>query len=158
MIRSSLCAVAVLALATACSSSGGGATKVSGGGSSVTITMSSGHLVGPDGHTLYSNSADTAAHPICTGKCLHIWPPVLGTPVAGSGVSAGQLSTIARGSTTQITFAGHPLYEFSSDTKAGDTKGDGITDQGGTWQPAGAAAGAREPSPSQGGGGYGGYP
>jgi predicted lipoprotein with Yx(FWY)xxD motif len=160
MIRFLLCAAATLILVTGCSSSsggGGGSATAPPGVASVTITASSGHLVGPDGRTLYTNSADSATHLVCTGRCLSIWPPVFGSPVAGSGVSARQLSTITRGSHTQVTFAGHPLYEFSSDMKAGDEKGNGLTDQGGTWTPAGAAASPREPAPSHGGGGYG-YP
>ncbi|MGH8862350.1 MAG: hypothetical protein ACRDVG_14165 [Jatrophihabitantaceae bacterium] len=166
---------ALLALA-ACSSSGGssgGGAYGGGGGSSpsssapvssspsakaaaVRITLSSGRLVGPDGHTLYSNSADTPGHLICTGSCLTIWPPVEGTPAAGAGVAAGDFGTVQRGSATQITYKGHPLYEFQSDMKAGEERGAGLTDQGGTWQPAGPAA-AKSSSASHGGGGYG-YP
>lgn len=166
-------ATAAALVLSACSSggssgsSGGGGSPAAAGnpatgssGGSVTISMSSGHLVGPDGRTLYSNSADSATHLICTGSCLNIWPPVLGKAVAGHGVASGALGTIKRGSTIQVTYQGHPVYEFSSDTKAGDTKGDGISDAGGIWHPAGSATptgGASSASNGGSGGGYG-YP
>lgn len=173
MIRTALHSTTVLAataaaaaLITACSSGGGGnapspsTSPAAGTSTTVAITLSHGHLVGPDGRTLYSNSADTATHLICTGSCLTVWPPVLGKAHAGAGVSAHDLGTVSRGSSTQVTFQGHPLYEFSSDSKPGDELGDGLTDQGGTWHPAAATAAApASPAPSSGGGGGGyGYP
>ncbi len=148
---------AVVVATAACSSSGGSsappATNAGSSGTSQTvqITLSNGHLVGAGDRTLYSNTADTPTHLICTGSCLSIWPPVLGTAGAGSGLSAADFGTITRGSSTQVTYQGHPLYEFSSDSKPGDAKGAGLTDQGGTWHPAGASAAAKP-------GGHGGYP
>jgi len=125
----------------------------------VRISTSHGVLVGPDGHTLYSNTADSASHLICTGQCLSIWPPVLGTPSAGSGVSPSALGTIQRGSQIQATFDGHPLYEFTQDAKPGDMKGNGLSDAGGTWHPAGmSSAPSTGPSSGSGGGYGGGYP
>jgi hypothetical protein len=41
-----------------------------------------------------------------------------------------------------VTYNGHPLYFFKSDTKAGQTKGQGVDGFGGLWwavSPAGAA-------------------
>lgn len=146
-------AAAVLAAVAACSSSGAGKPPPGRAPApTLQITLSHGHLVGTKGRTLYSNTADTATHLICTGSCLRIWPPVLGTAGAGAGLSAGDFSTVRRGMSTQITYQGHPLYEFASDSKAGDEKGAGLSDQGGTWHPAGASA---SPKPG-GGGGYGG--
>ena len=174
MIRIAALATVSALVVTACSSSagGGGGAPAGGSGSSapvsatVRISVAHGGLVGPDGHTLYANTADSATHLICTGQCLSIWPPVLGTPVAGTDVKASDLGTITRGTQTQVTFDGHPLYEFAQDSKPGDAKGAGITDAGGTWQPVGAGAHpvGTAPAPSTGsvpatattsGGGYG---
>jgi predicted lipoprotein with Yx(FWY)xxD motif len=33
----------------------------------------------------------------------------------------------------QVTYNGHPLYVFSGDEKAGDTKGEGVNAFGGNW-------------------------
>jgi predicted lipoprotein with Yx(FWY)xxD motif len=43
----------------------------------------------------------------------------------------------------QVTYAGHPLYYFVQDTKAGQTNGEGLTDFGGRWDPVSAAGKAR---------------
>jgi predicted lipoprotein with Yx(FWY)xxD motif len=163
-------ATAVLALA-ACSSgggSGGGSANspvAATAGSSVTVSIVGGDLVAPDGHTLYANTADSPAHLICTGQCLQIWPALYGNPKAGAGVRATSLGTIKRGAKTQVTFNGHPLYEFSGDSSAGSMHGDGVTDAGGTWHSLGSAAGTAgtPPAPSTGHsaptkGGYGSYP
>jgi predicted lipoprotein with Yx(FWY)xxD motif len=99
-------------------------------------------LVDQDGKTLYLFEADSQNKSNCSGGCLSLWPPVMakGTATAGSGVTAGMIGT-ATGS-SQVTFAGHPLYWFSGDTKAGDTNGEGLDDFGGEWyalSPAGPA-------------------
>jgi predicted lipoprotein with Yx(FWY)xxD motif len=175
MIRIAAVTTVLLLTATACSSSGGGSstsstTSPAANATTVRISVSHGELVGPNGHTLYSNSVDSATHLICTGQCLSIWPPVLGTPAAGTGVSASALGTIKRGGQVQATFDGHPLYEFAQDSAPGDAMGDGISDAGGTWHPVGTGAHqvGTQPAPStgsvpatgtkSGGGGYGGYP
>ena len=160
---------AVLALVTACSSSGGSG----GGGSSqpagappasqpaskpaagvVTISMNGSTLTGPDGHTLYTNTVDTATKITCVGACASTWPPVTGSAKAGSGVAAAKLGTVTRpDGTKQVTLDGHPLYEFSGDTAAGDKNGNGIADGGGTWHVA-SLTGATPPSaPANSGGG-----
>jgi predicted lipoprotein with Yx(FWY)xxD motif len=75
-------------------------------------------LVDSRGHTLYvfdlgrsSNSA--------------VWPPFLtsGRPV-GSGVAAAKLGVLrlANGK-LQVTYAGHPLYFYAGDAKAGEVRG-----------------------------------
>jgi predicted lipoprotein with Yx(FWY)xxD motif len=169
---------AVLTLATACSSSGGG------GGSSqpaaappasqpaasqpaakpaagvVMISMNGSTITGPDGHTLYANTVDTATKITCVGACASTWPPVTGTAKAGSGVDAAKLGTATRpDGTKQVTLNGHPLYEFSGDTAAGDKHGDGIADGGGTWHVASlnAATAPSAPANSGGGGSSSGY-
>jgi predicted lipoprotein with Yx(FWY)xxD motif len=99
-------------------------------------------LVDQDGKTLYLFEADTMNKSNCSGGCLALWPAVMasGSATAGNGVSAGMIGT-ATGS-SQVTYAGHPLYWFSGDTAAGDTNGEGLTDFGGAWyavSPAGKA-------------------
>jgi predicted lipoprotein with Yx(FWY)xxD motif len=132
------------------SGSSGGYGYGGGGGSSsasaVTLKAVSSPLgtilVDQDGKTLYLFEADSQNKSNCSGGCLSLWPPVMakGTATAGSGVTAGMIGT-ATGS-SQVTYAGHPLYWFSGDTKAGDTNGEGLDDFGGEWyaiSPAGTA-------------------
>jgi len=58
--------------------------------------------------------------------------------MAGAGVS-GQLGTLTRpDGSTQVSFAGHPLYYWQGDTKAGDVTGNGV--EGFSVATAGAAA------------------
>ena len=92
-------------------------------------------LVAANGRTLYLFTADgkTSA---CTGACAALWPPLLakGSVVAGAGVSSSLLGTVKRpGGTRQVTYAGHPLYFFAGDAKAGQMKGEGIVHFGGKW-------------------------
>jgi predicted lipoprotein with Yx(FWY)xxD motif len=129
---------ALLALLTACSSKGtggGGSSQPAGAGAqSVVISSTGSTLVNASGLTLYANTVDTASKITCTGQCTSTWPPVTGSPKAGAGVDASKLGTAKRpDGTTQVTFDGHPLYLFTKDTAAGDMKGEGVADQGGTW-------------------------
>jgi len=140
------------ATGTNASSGSSGAYGYGGGGgsstssSAVTVKTASSPLgtilVDQDGKTLYLFEADSMNKSNCSGGCLTLWPPVManGKATAGSGVSAGMIGT-ASGS-SQVTYAGHPLYWFSGDTAAGDTNGEGLTDFGGAWyavSPAGKA-------------------
>ena len=63
-----------------------------------------------------------------------------------------QAATIHRSDgTTQITYAGHPLYFYAGDAKPGDTKGQGIDLDGGKWwlvDPTGNAITAAAPAAS----------
>jgi hypothetical protein len=78
-----------------------------------------------------------------------------------SGVT-GTLGTITRSDgSTQVTYDGHPLYTYVSDTAPGQAKGNGVNLSGGVWHEVtvtGAAAPvAVHSSPSSSGGGVGGY-
>lgn len=141
--------VALLLLASACGSSGASTTTTTRAGTapasarsgtaSVT-TIASGSLgtilVDSSGRTLYRYTPDGTGKTTCTGACATAWPPLTvpsgTTHVVGSGgVTASELGTITRpGGTLQVTFEGMPLYRFFSDTKSGDTKGQGVD---GTW-------------------------
>jgi len=94
-------------------------------------------LVGPNGRTVYLFLADTATRSACNSAgCVQAWPPVLttGAPKAAAGANASLLGTIKRADgTTEVTYAGHPLYYFISDKKPGDVTGQGIDAFGAPW-------------------------
>lgn len=94
-------------------------------------------LVDASGRTLYLFLADSATSSACnSAACVQYWPPLLttGTPQAGTGVTASLLGTIKRqDSTSQVTYAGHPLYYFLTDKKAGDVTGQGVNGFGAPW-------------------------
>lgn len=163
LLGTGLLAAAALVL-TACSSSGGSATTPpaasngpsNSGGSSVVLSTGStgkGTVLTEDGRTLYTFDPDTATSSACSGGCASVWPPVIGTAVLASGLPGGDFGHLTRSDgSRQVTYRGHPVYEFSGDTKAGDTKGDGVD---GTWHVAVVPASGAPSSPvSSGGGGY----
>jgi predicted lipoprotein with Yx(FWY)xxD motif len=94
-------------------------------------------LVDGSGRTLYLFLADRGTQSACNSSaCVQYWPPILttGAPQAGPGVNSSLLGTATRkDGTTEVTYAGHPLYYFISDKKAGDTSGQGIVGFGGPW-------------------------
>jgi len=104
---------------------------------SVRSTSAGKILVAPNGHTLYAFTRDTRNRDNCVmiPGCTRVWPleTTRGHPVAGSGVRASQLSTIKVGHVSQVTYAGHPLYTYVSDTSAGSTDYIGVSQFGGTW-------------------------
>ena len=54
--------------------------------------------------------------------------------MAIKGVQRSLLGTIRRpDGTRQVTYARHPLYRFSGDTRRGDTNGEGLRDFGAGW-------------------------
>jgi predicted lipoprotein with Yx(FWY)xxD motif len=96
-------------------------------------------LVNDKGLTLYRFDNDTTpgASTCGAGVCATTWPAatVTGTPTAGPGIDASKLTTFTRADgSTQLQIAGHPLYRFAGDTKAGDTNGQGILNK---WYAAG---------------------
>src|SRR5438067_13615217 len=93
-------------------------------------------LVDDKGMTLYLFVADTGTASTCYTSCANIWPPVLtnGAPQAGTGADKSKLGTTTRtDGKVEVTYAGHPLYYFIKDKKAGDTTGQGINGFGGLW-------------------------
>jgi predicted lipoprotein with Yx(FWY)xxD motif len=126
---------------------GGGSTPSSQSGPATISVRSSSLgqiLVGGNGKSLYLFEADTSTQSTCSGACAQAWPPLTtnGAPNAAGGASASLLGTTKRSDgTTQVTYSGHPLYYFVSDTKPGDTNGEGSTAFGAGWDvlsPAGA--------------------
>ena len=93
-------------------------------------------LVDGNGRTVYLFVADTGTASTCYTSCATIWPPVLtaGAPKAGAGAQGSLLGTTARtDGTTEVTYAGHPLYYFIKDKKPGDTTGQGVNGFGALW-------------------------
>ena len=87
-------------------------------------------LVDARGHTLYVFDQDKGTTSACTGSCTASWRAFLTTtkPVALKGVAAAKLGMVKRANGKfQVTFMGHPLYFFASDSKAGDVRGASIT-------------------------------
>jgi predicted lipoprotein with Yx(FWY)xxD motif len=85
------------------------------------------------GFTLYWFAPDTPAKSVCNGACAAYWPPVLGAPKAGPGVT-GKLGTIKRADgSTQATYDGHPLYTYIADSAPGQANGNNINLNGGLW-------------------------
>jgi predicted lipoprotein with Yx(FWY)xxD motif len=86
-------------------------------------------LVDANQMTLYMFTPDTATTSACTGQCAAAWPPLVlnGKLRAAAGLQTSLLGTVQRvDGTTQVTYAGHPLYYFAKDTKPGDTLGQGL--------------------------------
>jgi predicted lipoprotein with Yx(FWY)xxD motif len=111
------------------------------------------------GRALYLWAADTSSTSMCTGKCATFWPPLLtsGAATASGGALSTLLGTTKRADgTTQVTYAGHPLYYFANDTSAGTTSGQAVDAFGAKWwlvTPAGralttAATAVKPPTPS----------
>jgi predicted lipoprotein with Yx(FWY)xxD motif len=102
----------------ACSSSKSPTSTTTPTRSSASIGVSGGHLVDANGFALY----DTPV--ACTGSCLTIWPPVDASqvPTATGGASAAAIALSAG----QVTYNGHLLYYFDSDTAPGQTSGSGV--------------------------------
>ena len=93
-------------------------------------------LVSGEGKPLYVFSLDTGGTSACKGECTTEWMPLAsqGSPVAGDGVDATLLGTITRDDGAMlVTYNGHPLYIFADDTGSGDAAGQGMEDNGGTW-------------------------
>ena len=89
-------------------------------------------LTDAQGLTLYWFAPDTSTKSACYGSCAAYWPPVIGTPSAGPGVT-GTLGTITRtDGTKQATYDGHPLYTYVADS-AGTARGNNLNLNGGLW-------------------------
>ena len=144
------CAALLLVLVPAASSSAATA-KVAVGNSSAGSILVDGH-----GKSLYRFGRDAGRKSTCNGACAQNWPPLLTTkaPKVGSGVSARKLGTTRRSDgKLQVTYAGHPLYNFIGDAARGDINGEGLNAFGGIWTlvaPNGAkiAPGASQSSPT----------
>ncbi|HEX3688084.1 MAG TPA: hypothetical protein VHV28_00220 [Solirubrobacteraceae bacterium] len=121
--------LAVTALAVAKSATIGiGRAEVKGHKESVAVNAK--------GATIYELTPETTRHLVCKSQaCFAAWPPVKAngavTKMAGVG---GTLGTIKRGSFTQVTVNGKPVYTFVEDSgRRGEAEGEGIRNFGGVW-------------------------
>jgi predicted lipoprotein with Yx(FWY)xxD motif len=91
-------------------------------------------LVDSRGRTLYLFEKDKGPATTCSGACASLWPLLtsVGKPQAGPGVTASKLGTTTSGPPV-VTYAGHPLYTYAPDTKAGDVKGQDLDQFGADW-------------------------
>jgi len=161
VVVAALTLVAVLAIAGCGDSSSGGygsggeSTKAASNettGANVTVVSVAGVgdlgrvLVDSKGFTLYDFHKDKGGKSACYGPCASVWPPLTtgGAPKASGGAMATKLGTTERtDGTTQVTYAGHPLYTYQADVKPGDAKGNDFSSYGAEWyalQPSGEDA------------------
>ncbi len=125
-------------------------------------------LVNSQGMTLYHLSGEQNGKFICTSSaCLGVWHPLIAPSSGTPSSEVSSLGTVKRPEgTVQVTYKGTPLYTFTGDQQAGETKGQGIKDVG-TWSvittgsggsPAASTSSSSEPAKSSGasssGGGY----
>ncbi len=117
-----------------------GGAAASGGDGVVAVAKSpelgTAILVDSKGFTLYDFHKDKGTKSACYGACAKGWPPLTtsGAPQAMSGAEASKLGTTKRSDgTTQVTYAGHPLYTFVEDTKPGEAKGNDVSAFGAQW-------------------------
>jgi predicted lipoprotein with Yx(FWY)xxD motif len=124
--------------------SGGGEsskpTDSSGGSAAVVSAATVGKLgrviVDSKGLTLYDFHKDKGTKSACYRACASVWPPLTtsGAPKAGEGATTSKLGTTKRSDgTVQVTYAGHPLYTYTADTKPGDANGNDIDSFGAEW-------------------------
>jgi predicted lipoprotein with Yx(FWY)xxD motif len=140
--RSRPALVAGLALAivvAGCGSSGASQAPVgSASGAAASLTIGTGtaasvgtFLTGPNGHTLYTKSGDSATSSTCTGTCATNWPPLTlaaSQRVVGASGVMGTFGMLTRADgSIQVTYVGLPLYYWVKDTKAGDVTGNGVS-------------------------------
>ena len=97
-------------------------------------------LVDSKGMTLYYFQKDQkgSGKSKCSGACASAWPPLLtgAEAEAMTGVQPSMLGTIKRSDgTTQVTYAGWPLYTFVEDKKPGEDNGTDSKAFGASWYP-----------------------
>ena len=109
-------------------------------------------LVDSRGFTLYVFEGDMNKTSACYGACAGFWPALVvkGKPTVAPGLKSALLGvTMRKNGAHQATYAGHPLYRFLLDKRAGQTKGEGLNDFGGHWFVVSAGGSKIEPNDSQ---------
>lgn len=161
-----LSALAVL-LGVTVSHAGGTGGELSASPQSTVVTTRETNLgkvlVDAQGRTLYLFAKDTGAS-TCNGSCASYWPPVpvTGQPHASGNAAATSIGVVSRSDgKRQLTYAGHPLYYYVGDSKAGQTNGQAMNQFGAEWyvlnQAGAAVVSAASDGNNTGTGGGGGY-
>lgn len=106
-------------------------------------------------HTAYVFSEDSGKKSSCHDACATRWPPMITetNPIARDGIDASKLGTTEReDGSLQVTYAGHPIYNYLGDWAAAEANGNDINDFGGKWHVIGPD-GEELPAPAKGAGG-----
>ena len=94
-----------------------------------------GHVLFQGGVVVYDFTRDRKNTNTCTKSsgCAATWPPLLskGKPTAGPGVKESLIGLIKDGSKEQVTYAGHPLYDYIMNSSS--TSYVGYSQYGGRW-------------------------
>jgi predicted lipoprotein with Yx(FWY)xxD motif len=113
----------------------------SGSGAVAVLTVASAPKVGPvlvdsRGFTVYDFHKDRGTASSCYGACAAAWPPLTteAAPQTGEGAMSSKLGATKRmDGTTQVTYAGHPLYTFVGDRMPGEANGNDTSAFGAQW-------------------------
>ena len=125
---------------------GSGSDGQAGSGTEIVIADSQygSVLFGANEQAIYYFDKETSETSECYGACAEAWPPVItdGDPQAGEGIDSKLLGTTERDDgSTQVTYAGHPLYYYVDDPP-GEVLCHNVEEFGGLWlavQPSGEA-------------------
>jgi predicted lipoprotein with Yx(FWY)xxD motif len=93
-------------------------------------------LVDGKGRALYLFTREASRRSRCYGRCAVAWPPfhARGRLRAGSGLETSKLGSSRRRDGRRIvTYNGHPLYYYVTDTKPGQVTCHDVVEFGGTW-------------------------
>ena len=92
------------------------------------------YLTDGHGRALYMFARDSMNHSNCYGSCATYWPPLIAKSATASGAATATIgSAMRKDGKAQVTYAGHPLYYYIGDAKAGETHGQGLDTSGGLW-------------------------
>ena len=93
-------------------------------------------IVDGKGRTLYDFVIDKGTTSVCYGACASLWPPYTtnGRPVAGQNVMPTLIGTTKRrDGSSEVTYAGHPLYYYAPDRARGQITGQALNQFGAPW-------------------------
>jgi predicted lipoprotein with Yx(FWY)xxD motif len=131
--------IAAVAVALPAAAAQGAARAQAARGAKLTIERTSlGKILATGrGFTVYMFTHDSPNHDTCVTipGCTGLWPLITssGKPTLGPGVKRSLLGTIKAGGAHQLTYAGHPLYTYVSESGPGDTSYVGQSQFGGRW-------------------------